>query len=555
MLVRPSAAGRSGAARAAGALVVALLALVVVVASAAPAAAHATLVSVDPPDGARLDEGPGEVRLTFSERVSASLGGVRVVDAEGERVDEGAVRVEGAVVSVDLVADLADGTYVVTYRIVSADGHPVRGASVFGVGSEAVDPDAAARFDDTDDERSWEVLGAVGRALAYAGTLLAAGGALFLAVVHRGGPERALLVRVVRAAAVVGGASGCIALPVQAALGTGQGAGALLDDGVLGAVLDDGVGLGLGLAVVGLAVLAVALDRNRPAAAAGAAVAAASFAATGHTRAGDARWLATAADVVHLLVVAAWAGGIALLLLALVVRRRAGAEATDGAALAVRFSSLATVGLIGAAATGSVLAWNEVRTLDALTGTGYGQLLLVKLAAVAVLAALGAYNHLRLVPALGQGKVRAALAHLHRTLVAEGLAVLAVIGLTAVLVVVTPGRTEAAGGPVERIIELGEVGSVQLVVTPARAGTNQLHLYTYDPAGRPTELADTIDLELELPSAGIGPLQRTATRAGPAHAQLDGDDLAVAGQWQITVRIRIDRFTEASGTAEVPIAR
>ena len=533
-----------------------LLALVTLVGGAAPAGAHASLVSVDPPDGARLDDGPDEVRLTFSEPVSAALGGVRVVAADGGRVDEGAVRVEGTVVAVDLAADLADGTYVITYRVISADGHPVRGASVFGVGADAVDVEAAARLDDTDDERGWEVLGAIGRGLAYAGTLLAAGGALFLVVVHRGGPERAPLVRFVRVAALAGGLAGLVALPVQAALGTGQGAGALFDAGVLDAVLADGVGLGLGLALVGLGVTALALDRSAPLALAGAAVAAASFAATGHTRAGEDRWLASASDVVHLLVVAAWAGGLVLLLAVLRLRRRTAAppDADGTGPMVLRFSAVATIGLLGAAATGSALAWTQLRGLDALTGTGYGRLLLAKLAAVAALALLGAYNHVRLVPAVQQGKVRAAVVRLHRTLAGEAVALLAVVGLTAVLVVVTPGRTEAQGGPVESIVGLGEVGSVQIVVAPAVAGFNQLHLYTYDAAGRPTELAETIDLELELPAAGIGPLERTATRAGPAHAQLNGADLAVGGTWEITVRIRIDRFTEVSGRAEIPIA-
>ncbi|HJR26664.1 MAG TPA: CopD family protein, partial [Acidimicrobiales bacterium] len=203
---------------------------------------------------------------------------------------------------------------------------------------------------------------------------------------------------------------------------------------------------------------------------------------------------------------------------------------------------------------GLALAWSEVRTVDALTGTGYGQLLLVKVGVVAVIAGLGAYNHLRLVPAMAQGKTKASLALLGRTVRVEALALVAVVGLTAVLVVVTPGRTEAAGGPVERIIELGDVGSVQLVVAPARAGFNQLHLYTFDAAGRPAELAETIDLELALPAADLGPIERTAARAGPAHAQLNGNDLAVGGTWEITIRVRVDRFTEASGTAQVPVA-
>ena len=116
------------------ALAAVALGLLAVGAWASPAAAHASLVSVDPADGARLDESPDVVRLTFSEHVSADLGGVQVLDSDGDQVQEGAARVDGATVEVDLAPDLPDGTYVISYRVVSADGHPVRGASVFGVG-------------------------------------------------------------------------------------------------------------------------------------------------------------------------------------------------------------------------------------------------------------------------------------------------------------------------------------------------------------------------------------------------------------------------------------
>jgi copper transport protein len=537
-------------------LVAALLVAVALVLSAGPAAAHASLVAADPPDGARLDESPAAVQLTFSETVSAALGGVRVLDADGQRVDEGAVRVTGAVVEVDLAPDLPDGTYVISYRIVSADGHPVRGGSVFGVGEGEVDIGALGRVGVVGGDRQWEVVGAVGRGFAYAGTLLAAGGALFLFVVHRGGPERRTLVRIVRAAAAIGGLAGFVALPVQAALGTGQGAGSLFDDGVLRGVAADGVGLGLGVCLVGLLAVAVLVDRTPLLAAASGAIAAASFAATGHTRAGEQATLATIADIAHLLVVAVWGGGIVLLWVALRARRRTpDTDPLETTGIVTRFSSLATIAVVAVGASGAALGWTEVRSLDALTSTGYGRLLLVKLGAVSVIAALGAYNHLRLVPALGRGKVTAALAQLKRTMRLEALALVGVVAITSVLVVVTPARTSVEGGPVERIIELGDLGSVQLVVAPAKAGFNQIHLYTFDPDGRPTALAESVTLELSLPAADLGPITRTATRAGPAHLQLNGDDLVVGGTWSITIRVSIDRFTEVSGTAEVPIAR
>ncbi len=540
----------------AGRRVLAGLVLVVLVlgGGAPPAAAHATLTSVDPADGARLDESPDVVRLTFSEPVSTGLGGVRVLDADGAPVQQGAARVDEKVVTVQLQPNLSDGTYVVTYRVISADGHPVRGGSVFGVGEEEVDPAALGRAASSGDDRGWEVVGAVGRALAYAGGLLAAGGVAFLVLVYHRGDDWAALVRMVRGAALVGGLGALVALPVQAALGTGQGARSLLDDGVLSEVARDGVGLGLVLALVGLVVATGLVGRARWLALAGSLVAAASFAANGHTRAGDRAVLATVADASHLVVAAVWGGGIVLLLVVLRRRKAAGAGASASAELVARFSAVATASVLGVAASGGALAWREVRTLDGLTGTGYGRLLLAKVAVVAVVAGLGAYNHFRLVPALQAGKGRAATAQLRRTLRVEALALLLVLALTSVLVVVTPARTLAAGGVVERVVALGEHGSVQVTVAPARAGFNQIHLYLFDVDGRPADIAESVTLALSLPEADLGPITREAARAGPAHLQVDGRDLAVSGRWTVQVNARIDRFTEASGAVEIPVA-
>src|SRR3546814_6972300 len=105
--------------------------------------------------------------------------------------------------------------------------------------------------------------------------------------------------------------------------------------------------------------------------------------------------------------------------------------------LVVRFSSLATAGVILASVSGSILGWNEVRSLEGLTTTGYGLLLLSKVSAVGGMAGLGAYNHYRLIPALRKGKRRAALRQVRTSLALEGVCRVAVGGITAVLGVVT----------------------------------------------------------------------------------------------------------------------
>jgi copper transport protein len=104
---------------------------------ATPAAAHAELVSITPANGAQLKRPPTEVQMSFTESVNLIDGGIRLVDDAGATVPTSDPTVDGHTVSWPMPADLPDGAYVVTWRVVSADGHPVSGASSFGVGTAA----------------------------------------------------------------------------------------------------------------------------------------------------------------------------------------------------------------------------------------------------------------------------------------------------------------------------------------------------------------------------------------------------------------------------------
>ncbi|MGH9034894.1 MAG: copper resistance CopC family protein, partial [Acidimicrobiia bacterium] len=106
-------------------LVVVLAGVVLVALPAPPAAAHAVLVETNPAAATLLEAAPEAVTLRFNEPVSVSLGGVRVLDEEGKLVDAGRVRRsgDGTTLTVPL-PDVADGAYVVAWRVVSADSHP-----------------------------------------------------------------------------------------------------------------------------------------------------------------------------------------------------------------------------------------------------------------------------------------------------------------------------------------------------------------------------------------------------------------------------------------------
>jgi len=518
---------------------------------AGPAAAHAALTSSDPGDGAQLDTAPENVTLEFTETVSADLGGVRVYASDGGRVDIGDARSDGAVVEIDLEPDLPDGAYVVTYRIVSADGHPVQGGLVFSVGDVEADPGLLGRFFDDGDDRVWEIAAAVFRFLAYAGTLLAAGGALFLAFVHDGGPERDRLRRLVRLGTVVGAVGILAALPLQATLATGQGLGAITGSGVFGEVLSDGVGVATLIGLVGLVVLVLG-DRHRVPVAIGVALAAGSFALSGHTRSTDNELLAVGAAIVHTLAAAAWFGGLVLLAFTLAGRRDE-PDHSSSAGMVARFSLVATVSVIAAGVAGVALSWSEARALSALTSTTYGWTLLAKVAVVLVVGLIGAHNRFRVVPAIVRSpSAPRAWSLLRRSVRLEALALVVAIALTAVLVNVTPARTEAGiGGIFSETVPLGDIGSVNVVVDPNQAGRNAVHLYFYDEDGRAANLTEGVTVSFSLPSSDIGPIVREPFRAGPTHFQIDGDELVTGGRWVIEVTATVSRFEEATAEVEV----
>lgn len=558
-----SSAGRRPLPRRLAALATTLLAAWALLgALATPARAHSLLQTAIPADGAALDAAPFEVRLTFNERISASIGALRIYDDTGEQVDAGdASTADGdpSTLRVRLRDGLGDGTYVATFAVTSADAHPVRGAIVYSVGEAAAADDAelAAIFARAQDgDRVLAATASSLRGVVYAGGLLAVGGTIFLLwVAGRDAADRARLRRIVRAGAVVCAATTVLALGVQGALLSGLGTRALADPAVVGRVLATSFGRSAGVRLAGLALLLATLpgvwSRARViASGAGAAAVIASFALTGHTANAEPRWLVVGANLSHTLAAATWFGGLVLLVVAL-RGLRAGGDARDGGRLVARFSTLATAAVLLVTVAGTALAWSEVRALRALTSTTYGWTLVAKITVVAGVLALGAYNNRRLVPAIARG-VGGAWPLLQRTLRYEVAGIVVVLALTGFLVNLVPARSEAGvTGPFSETIALSEEYDVMVTVDPNRAGRNELHLYLLGADGRPAEAARELTLGLSLPSNDIATIERTPEIAGPGHWLLSGPELSIPGQWNLEVRARVSDFDEL--TVDVPL--
>ncbi|MEX5718894.1 copper resistance CopC/CopD family protein [Geodermatophilus maliterrae] len=575
------------------------------VATAGPAAAHAELVSTDPGEGARLDAAPDAVTLRFTEGVSLGAGYARVLGADGERADTGAPSVDGGTVTVPLREDLPDAGYVVTYRIVSADSHPISGAYAFVVGDGEL-ADAAAVADDADVDPLVAAALPAARTLGFAGLAVGLGVPAFLALCWPAGWASPRMRRLTTAGLVAVAVGAVLTALLQGPYAAGAGLGSLLDPALVATTGSSAFGLttlGRGALALLLAALLVPLWRRAGAPtaqeSAGLAVLAGGVvlttAAVGHPVAGPLPVFATAVTAVHVAAMALWLGGLAALLAGLV---RRGAEAGELAGALPRWSRIASGSVAALVVTGVVQSVREVGSPTALVSTTYGWVLLAKLALVLLLLAAAGVSrvwvqqhlgvarprpggrrrvtaHAFAAPASGAdeqadegtvaaARVRAAaqargavedVGPLRRSVLVEAAVAAVVLALSAVLVGTPPARATLAE-PVDVTLPLrsaaGESGSVQLSVDPARPGANTLHLYLFDDAG---QLAQPADLRVTLtePEQEIGPLEVDLEPAGPGHWVADGMSIPGAGTWTVAVSVRLDEFTATTASTDFPV--
>lgn len=548
-----------------------LLVLLMLVSTASPASAHASLIETTPFDGQQLTASPDEVALTFNEDVQAPTGGLRVFDNAGQRVDSAIQReITTSTVAVAIDEALSDGGYIATYRVVSLDGHVIKGAFVFTVGADqSVDDETLAALFAGGGDTVVSIGAGVVRAADYLGVLLLVGATVWLLVVARSDEDRQEAARWVRRGAWLAVVATVFAVPVQAMLSSGLGVAGLTNLTLLGETLGGSVGVAAAIRL--LAVLAALLlahsDVGVPVLGAG-TVALLSFVIDGHTRTVEPGALMIISDAIHLAAASVWLAGVVLL--GLVIRRRRLADDPVGAAgVVARFSGLASWSLLAVVAAGSAMSWTNVRQLRALTSTDYGRSLMVKVSLVLLIALIGAYNNRRLVPLVRRlttapvdhadevdRHAAAAWSRLGATVKFEAIGMVLVLAVTAFLVNLRPAAEEAGiTGAYDAYVQMGDELSVNLVVDPNRAGRNEIHLYVFDATGRPVSDADVVGLTLllDLPERELGPIERTPYVAGPGHWQVDGNDLALAGAWDLTVVLDIDRLTRKTVTIPVVV--
>lgn len=562
---------------------------------AGSAAAHAGLVSTEPGESARLETAPAEVTMTFTEGVSLGAGYARVLTADGERVDTDDASVDGEVVTIPLRPDLADGGYLVTYRIVSADSHPIQGAFSFVVGEGEL---VAASVDGPVADRLVEGAQQAVRTAGFAGIAVAIGVPALVLLCLPGGWSSPRLRRLSTWGAATAAGTAVLLFLLQGPYAAGSGFGSLLDPRLLSATATSTAGWALlarAVLAVGLLVaLRPAWRREGPPevpelAAAGvfAVGVALATAGTGHALAGSWPALAIGVTAVHVVAMSVWLGGLVALLLVVL---RPFDEHADFADAMRRFSRVAFLAVAALVVTGVLQSVRELGSPTALVDTVYGRLLMAKLTFfVVVLGAAGVSRvwvqqrlGVRRAPAGRRTRVTAhafaataegrpdvdedesvaarsqvqsegardQLPSLRRSMLVEAVLGVAIVLVSAVLVG-TPPAQALAGDPVDVTVPLegsaAEAGSVQVTVVPAQAGSNVLQLYLYDEDGGAFQ-PEQIRVALTEEQQEIGPLDVGIAAAGPGRYVAQDMTVPTAGTWRLTVTVRLDEFTATTAS-------
>ena len=530
---------------------------------AATASAHSQLEETTPRQGEVLASAPTEIRLRFNEDVGIGAQAIRVLDSRGDAVEVGSAEHpdgDAKVVRASL-PELGDGQYVVGWKASSADTHPVSGAFVFSVGTAA--PSGSVRgllqsvLDQEGGSRVVAVSFVVVRMIAFLVTAVLIGGAALSLFGMRVVGGRATMLRApYRWSVWAGLVTSVIGFLLQGPYSNG----ASLSSAFSPTTWSDAVGITGGwlwLVRAGLFGLAlVILGRIRSSGEppevgrieiVGSSVIAvglcAAIAGSGHSIAGPWPAGAFALDVVHLLSMGVWIGGLVIVVSALWGRDRQDHDQLRP--LVDRFSLLALVGVALIVATGVAQSIRQLGEFNQLTSTNYGKLLIVKVILVGLMVSLGWFGRIVLRGVEGG----AALPHLRRSVLAEAVLAVAVLGVTSVLSTTVPARDQIAREFNRTIVD--DKQFVALTVSPARVGANEMHV-TVTPTAAQTTISE-IKVTISLPAADLGPIEIPTQNLTANHVTTSDAQFPTPGTWTVTVAVRYGEFDSQTTTAEVLI--
>ena len=493
------------------------------------ASAHAVLESSNPAPSALLASSPKEIRLDFDEQVESTLGDIRIYDSEQREIAiKKTVRssTDASVVSAEVPA-LKSGVYVVVWRVVSADGHPVSGAFPFEIGTKSTGTSAALLEKVLNGTETTSPLGnpmSILRLLGFLGLILLIGCVSLLWRSPLLGNARVR--RTLQYSAVFIAVSSLGLLLMQGPYTAGKSWGSLLDSFLIGEVMQTRLGLALFIraicafawGVIALTASASVSRRWRIAVVTTAVTTIATYAASGHQSAGTLPALFIPLDMIHLAAISTWVG--ALLALAVVSKDNNVENETK------RFSRMATWSMPVVVVTGVVQGLHLLGGISTITDTNFGKLLLLKTLLVAGVVLLGSTARSQL-HADGFSSITKVIRW-------ESTVVVLVLAVTSLMVAQSPTSTEPTSVSFSATkVQNGIVA--ELTVVPAVVGTAEVHVILTPPGGSLTP-AKSVTVQFDLPARSIPPIPVNMTEIGPNH-WIGIVQFPFSGKWNMNTRV------------------
>lgn len=524
------------------------------------ASAHAALIRSAPASDQIVKTSPTTVTLTFNEPVETALGAVRVFDGNAARVDVGTTTRAGAnAVATRIDTSLARGTYTVSWRVASADGHPLEGAFVFHVGAPGERPEGIAS------QVAQRPSSGVGKAVDVARFLnvllvIALIGAIAVNLIlfarHDPEVERRLWyviaglgfgLSIVAAATVV----------LFAASIAGAGLGKATNGTALSAILGTRFGhVRLAQLIVAEVIAIAAVWAPSPGGAKwlkrGIGVLALALAVTpglsGH--AGAKGTLEVIADTGHVLAASVWAGGLATVMLGLGLAGERRRELARN--VFPRFSRLVLWAVGVLLVSGTIGGLSGVDHLNELWNTTYGKLLLAKISIALVLIGFGVFNR-RAVRGLSNAKAAPGfLSRLQRSVAAEFVLMAAAIGVTSFLISKPQANAIVAKLP-RAATATGQIGDLgaRLVLDPGTKGQNLVHVYLS--RGGAPQTADEVTVTARSQVGDVGPFRLIMSQADRGHYLSPPLQVSLGGLWTFDVAVRRGDFDLNDVVLTVPL--
>ena len=493
------------------------------------ASAHAILESSSPEASALLTSSPKEIRLDFDEQVEATLGEVRVYNSEQREVSKS--KTVRSVLDVSIVTaevpTLKNGVYVVVWRVVSADGHPVSGAFPFEIGTKSTGTSAALLEEILNRTETTSPLGnpmSTLRLLGFLGLILLVGCISLLWRSPLLGNARVR--KTLQYSSVFIAISSLGLLLMQGPYTAGKSWGSLFDSVLIGDVLQTRLGLALFIraicafawGVIALTASTSVSRRWRLGVIATAVITIATYATSGHQSAGTLPGIFVPLDMIHLAAISTWVG--ALLALA-VVSKNNNVENE-----AKRFSQMATWSMSVVVVTGVVQGLHLLGGISTINETNFGKLLLVKTLLVGGVVLFGS-------------KARAQLhaggfSSIAKVIRWESTLVVLVLAVTSLMVAQSPNST--APGSVSFSTTKAQNGIVaELTVAPAVVGTAEVHVILTPPGGSLSPV-ESVTVQFDLPSRSIPPIPVKMTEIGPNH-WIGIVQFPFSGAWNMNARV------------------